>query len=78
MSTEAQPPGLTREQAWAQWGAPTEQVGSVNDPRAEVTDGLRWNELWIYRVGLSGAIVRRVLWHRYDFVAVLPAAHSSE
>jgi hypothetical protein len=62
---------LTRERAWAQWGGPTEQVGSVNDPRSKITDGLRWNEQWLYRDARSGAIVRRVLWHRYDFVGVL-------
>ena len=71
MSAEAPPAGFTREQAWAEWGAPTEQIGSVNDPRSDVAGGLRWNELWIYHDVCSGLLVRRVLWHRYDFVAVL-------
>ena len=78
MKAEVPLSGLTREQAWAQWGAPTEQVGSVNDPRTDVIDGLRWNELWIYRDARSGALVRRVLWNRYDYVAVLPASGGSE
>lgn len=63
---------LSREQAWEKWGPPTEQVGSVNDPRSDVENGLRWNEQWVYRDGRTRAVVRRVLWHRYDFVAVLP------
>ena len=56
----------TRNQVWALLGAPTDQVGSVNDPRTRDEAGLRWNEKWIYREGRE--IVRVVLWNRYDFL----------
>lgn len=58
----------TRKQIWARLGAPTDQVGSVNDPRTHEDHGVRWNEKWIYRDGRE--IVRVVLWNRYDFAGV--------
>jgi len=39
---------LDRGQAWKQFGAPTDQVGSVNDPRTQQDFGVTWNEKWIY------------------------------
>lgn len=51
-----------------QLGAPTDQIGSVNDPRTHEDFGVRWNEKWVYREGRE--IVRVVLWHRYDFLGV--------
>ena len=51
---------------------PTDQVGSVNDPRTQSEYGVRWNEKWIYRHGL--AVVRVVLWHRYDLLGVFAIA----
>ena len=59
-------PRRTRKQVWASFGAPTDQVGSVNDPRTQEDHGVRWNEKWIYRDGHE--IVRIVLWNRYDFL----------
>jgi hypothetical protein len=60
--------GPTRRDVWKLLGAPTDQVGSVNDPRTRVEHGVRWNEKWIYRDGL--VVVRVVLWHRYDLLGV--------
>ncbi len=60
----------SRQQLWGQLGAPTDQVGSVNDPRVREEYGVRWNEKWIYRRPGSQEIERVVLWNRYDFVGV--------
>jgi hypothetical protein len=57
---------VTRERVWSLFGAPTDQVGSVNDPRTREEFGVRWNEKWIYRQGRE--VARVVLWNRYDFV----------
>lgn len=57
---------LDRGRAWKLFGAPTDQVGSVNDPRMRDEYGVRWNEKWIY-LGEDGKSVDRViLWNRYD------------
>ena len=66
--TAPAPAPRTRRELWALLGAPTDQVGSVNDPRTHEECGVRWNEKWIYRSG--GAIERVVLWNRYDFLGV--------
>jgi len=59
---------LDRGSVWKLFGAPTDQVGSVNDPRTRDEHGVRWNEKWIYR-GEDGETVERVvLWNRYDLV----------
>ena len=29
-------------------GSPTDQVGSVNDPRTTEELGVKWNEKWVY------------------------------
>ena len=44
-------PLMSRDRArvWKQLGAPTDQVGSVNDPRTREECGVRWNEKWVYR-----------------------------
>ena len=64
---------LDRGRAWALFGAPNEQLGSVNDPRSHVEHGVRWNEKWIYR-GEDGVSVERiVLWNRYDLAGVFRA-----
>ena len=61
---------LDRGQAWKQLGAPTDQEGSVNDPRTQEEFGVTWNEKWIY-LGEDGQSVERVvLWNRYDLVGV--------
>ena len=62
------PVSLDRGRAWKLFGAPTDQVGSVNDPRTREEYGVRWNEKWIY-LGEDGKSVERVvLWNRYDLV----------
>ncbi len=53
---------------WKLFGAPTDQVGSVNDPRTHEDFGLRWNEKWLYRGEDGESVERVVLWNRYDFV----------
>jgi hypothetical protein len=59
---------VDRGEVWERLGAPTDQVGSVNDPRTREEHGHRWNEKWIYR-GEDGQTAERVvLWNRYDFV----------
>ena len=61
---------MTRDRVWKMLGAPSDQVGSVNDPRTRETGGVRWNEKWIYRRSHGDAVERVVLWNRYDFVGV--------
>ncbi len=61
---------LDRGQLWKLFGAPTDQEGSVNDPRSHEEHGVRWNEKWIYRGEDGESIERLVLWHRYDLVGV--------
>ncbi len=61
---------LDRGQIWKLFGAPTDQEGSVNDPRSQEEHGVRWNEKWIYRGEDGESIERLVLWHRYDLVGV--------
>ena len=56
----------TRREVWKRLGAPTDQIGSVNDPRTHDEYGVSWNEKWIYRNGR--AIERVALWNRYDFL----------
>jgi len=61
---------LDRGAVWHALGAPTDQVGSVNDPRCSEEHGVRWNEKWVY-LGEDGKTVERVvLWNRYDLVGV--------
>jgi hypothetical protein len=59
---------VERARVWKLLGAPTDQVGSVNDPRTHEECGVRWNEKWIYRDEETDAVERIVLWHRYDFL----------
>lgn len=64
---------MDRGSAWKIFGAPTDQEGSVNDPRTSEEHGVRWNEKWIYR-GEDGVSVERiVLWNRYDLAGVFRA-----
>lgn len=62
------PLGIDRARAWKLFGAPTDQVGSVNDPRAHEEFGVKWNEKWVYRGDDGQGVVRVVLWNRYDLV----------
>ena len=59
---------IGRRDVWKLLGAPTDQIGSVNDPRKHDEYGVAWNEKWVYRNGLE--IERVVLWNRYDLLGV--------
>ncbi len=61
---------LDRGKIWQRLGAPTDQHGSVNDPRTRKERGLVWNEKWIYIDAQSGETERVVLWNRYDLLGV--------
>jgi hypothetical protein len=58
----------SRDRVWKELGAPTDQVGSVNDPRTHEEFGRKWNEKWIYLDADSGRVAKVVLWLRYDLV----------
>ena len=64
-AAESAPAKLARRDVWKRLGAPTDQVGSVNDPRTREEHGVRWNEKWIWL--LPGGSRRIAYWHRYDF-----------
>jgi hypothetical protein len=66
---------VDRGLVWRVLGAPTEQEGSVNDPRTRVEHGVAWNEKWIYLGGDGRTIRQVVLWNRYDLVGVFRIAH---
>ncbi len=57
-----------RTRVWKMLGAPTDQLGSVNDPRTQRDYDAVWNEKWVYRSGDGTAIERIVLWNRCDLV----------
>ncbi len=59
---------ISRDRVWRELGAPTDQVGSVNDPRTREDFGRKWNEKWIYLDPERGKIAKIVLWLRYDLV----------
>ena len=67
-AAESAPARLGRRDVWKRLGAPTDQIGSVNDPRTQAEYGVRWNEKWVYRDGLE--VLRVVLWNRYDLLGV--------
>jgi len=67
---------LTHAAARERWGDPDEQEGSVNDPRTREEHGLRFNELWTYRLAEGG--LRRIYWHRYDCRGVLHVGAGGE
>lgn len=60
---------MTRAEVWRLLGAPDDQIGSVNEPRAIEEHGFSWNEKWLHR-NAAGRIVKVVLWDRYDLVAI--------
>ena len=59
-----------RGTVWKRLGAPTEQLGSVNDPRTTIEFDVKWNEKWIYLGEDGRSIERVVLWNRYDLVGI--------
>lgn len=71
-------PNLTRQELWKKLGAPTDQVGSVNDPRTHEEHGVRWNEKWIYRDDDGEGVERVVLWNRYDLKGVFRVSPDGE
>jgi hypothetical protein len=64
---------LDRGRAWQHFGAPTDQVGSVNDPRTSEEFGVKWNEKWLYRAA-DESVAKVVLWLRYDLVGAFELA----
>ena len=62
--------GVGRGDVARRLGAPTDQQGSVNDPRTTEELGVKWNEKWIYRDPERKGFDRVVLWHRYDLLGV--------
>jgi hypothetical protein len=61
---------IDRGAVWKRFGPPTEQVGSVNDPRTQEECGVKWNEKWLYRDPEGDGNDRLVLWDRYDLLGV--------
>jgi len=61
---------LDRGALWKRFGSPTEQFGSVNDPRTQEECGVLWNEKWLYRDPERDGSDRLVLWNRYDLLGV--------
>jgi hypothetical protein len=61
---------IDRSALWKRFGSPTEQFGSVNDPRTREECGVKWNEKWLYRDPEGDGNDRLVLWDRYDLLGV--------
>ena len=64
---------MTRDRVWKKLGAPSDQVGSVNDPRTREDFGRKWNEKWIYLDEHGSRVAKVVLWLRYDLVGAFTA-----
>jgi len=64
---------VTRDRVWKQLGAPSDQVGSVNDPRTREDFGRKWNEKWVYLDEDGRSVDKVVLWLRYDLVGAFGA-----
>jgi hypothetical protein len=64
---------LDRSRVWKLLGAPTDQVGSVNDPRTTEEFGVKWNEKWVYLDEDGESVEKVVLWLRYDLVGAFAA-----
>ena len=65
---------ITRNAVVARLGRPDRTEGSVNDPREHNERGVHFNEKWIYDHlcnDPSGASMRTVFWHRYDFTGTM-------
>jgi hypothetical protein len=55
-------------------GTPDHTQGSLNSPIELEEHGLHFNEKWVYthlRDDPSGAPMRTIYWHRYDFIGTL-------
>lgn len=66
-------PNPTRAEVWKRLGAPTDQQGSVNDPRTSLDFGVKWNEKWLYLDEDGEQVEKVVLWLRYDFAGAFHA-----
>ena len=64
---------MTRAEVWKRLGAPSDQIGSVNDPRTHEDFGRKWNEKWIYLTEDGKAVDKVVVWLRYDLVGAFDA-----
>ena len=64
---------MTRDRVWKKLGAPSDQVGSVNDPRTREDFGRKWNEKWVYLDAETSRVAKVVLWLRYDLVGAFDA-----
>ena len=64
---------MSRAEVWKRLGAPSDQVGSVNDPRTHEEFGSKWNEKWIYLDEDGSRVEKVVLWLRYDLVGAFDA-----
>ena len=62
--------GIGRGEVARRLGLPTDQLGSVNDPRTTDELGVKWNEKWIYRDPEREGFDRVVLWNRYDLLGI--------
>jgi hypothetical protein len=61
---------VSRNQVVAMFGTPDRTEGSLNSPIEREDKGVHFNEKWIYDhldADPSGAAMRTVYWHRYDF-----------
>jgi hypothetical protein len=67
-------PSVTRNVVVTLLGTPDQTEGSLNSPIELEEQGLHFNEKWIYthlRDDSSGAPMRVIYWHRYDFIDTL-------
>lgn len=67
-----------RADVWKLLGPPTDQVGSVNDPRLREEHGVKWNEKWVYCRPRTTEVERVVLWNRYDFAGAFQVGPDGE
>jgi hypothetical protein len=63
---------LDRNRVWKLFGAPADQIGSVNDPRTHEEHGVKWNEKWVYLAD-DKSVEKVVLWLRYDLAGAFAA-----
>lgn len=75
------PGRLTRNDVVRLLGTPDESMGSVNEARLEVEQGIEFNEKWVYdrpRHEPAHPRARVVYWNRYDFVAAARIEQSGQ
>jgi len=65
---------IARNAIVARLGTPDKTEGDLNSPVVREEQGVHFNEKWIYehlRNDPSGAPMRIIYWHRYDFTGTL-------